>query len=30
MPMKAMVYKTLSTVIDDLFAWVLVFLDHAF
>jgi hypothetical protein len=23
MPMKAMVYKTLSTVIDDFFAWVL-------
>jgi hypothetical protein len=27
MPMKAMVYKTLSTVIDDLFAWVFKFLD---
>ena len=27
MPMNAMVYKTLSTVIDDLFACVLEFLD---
>jgi hypothetical protein len=28
MPMKAMIYKTLSTVIDDLFAYVVQLIDN--